>query len=190
MRFMIANHNHDYSCVLTGRSVHNERIERLWRDVHRSVSSTYANMFRSMEGDGILDPLNNVDLYCLHHIFLPRIDKCLAEFQECWNNHDLSSEGNVTPYQLLFEGLIGNSDNSTAPFHPSTSVDLLERPHGEHVCIPRHSFVPCVSLLQDLHGVNPLESCSDQDRGLIVCKDYSFGRKSSAWCSTVLCDLI
>ncbi len=32
-RFMIANHNHDYSCVLTGSSVHNERIERLRRDV-------------------------------------------------------------------------------------------------------------------------------------------------------------
>ncbi len=104
-------------------------------------------------------------MYCLHHIFLPRIDKCLAEFQECWNNDGLSLEGNMTPYQLLFEGLIENSDNSTAPFDPSASVDLLELPHGEHVCIPRHSFVPCVSLL---HGVNPIESCSDQGRGLYV----------------------
>ena len=38
-RCMLANHNHDYSCVLTGSSVHNERIERLWRDVNRCVVS-------------------------------------------------------------------------------------------------------------------------------------------------------
>ena len=36
---MIANHENDYSCVITGSSVHNERIERLWRDVHRCVAS-------------------------------------------------------------------------------------------------------------------------------------------------------
>ena len=29
-RYMIANHDHDYSCVITGSFVHNERIERLW----------------------------------------------------------------------------------------------------------------------------------------------------------------
>ena len=38
-RYMIANHENDYSCVITGSSVHNERIERLWRDVHRCVAS-------------------------------------------------------------------------------------------------------------------------------------------------------
>ena len=40
-KYMIIAHGGDISCVLTGSSMHNERIERLWRDVHRSVTTTY-----------------------------------------------------------------------------------------------------------------------------------------------------
>ena len=94
---MIATHDLDYSCVITGSSVHNERIERLWRDVHRCVAHTFSKVFRSLEGNDILDPLNEVDLYCLHYVFLPRINKCLNEFSESWNHHALSSEGIMTP---------------------------------------------------------------------------------------------
>ncbi len=37
---MIAAHNNDYSCVITGSSVHNERVERLWRDFHSDSGVT------------------------------------------------------------------------------------------------------------------------------------------------------
>ena len=37
VRYMLDSHNGDPLCVLTGSSTHNERIERLWRDVHRCV---------------------------------------------------------------------------------------------------------------------------------------------------------
>ena len=37
------------SAVFTGSSVHNERIERLWRDVHHTVVSSNSAMFRNME---------------------------------------------------------------------------------------------------------------------------------------------
>ena len=33
-KYMIAVHNLDYHCVITGSSVRNETVERLWRDVH------------------------------------------------------------------------------------------------------------------------------------------------------------
>ena len=75
-QYMIAAHQ-DYSAVITGSSVHNERVERLWRDVHRCVASVFTAVFRSLESSGKLDCLNEVDLYCLHYVFLPRIQKCL-----------------------------------------------------------------------------------------------------------------
>ena len=56
----------DPSCVLRGRSTHNERVERLWRDVTRCVSTTFIDKFNSLEAEGVLDPMNEVDMFCLH----------------------------------------------------------------------------------------------------------------------------
>ena len=90
--------------VITGSSVH-EGVERLWCDVHWCIVAVFSDIFQSLETGGTLDPTNEVDLYCLHHVFLPRINKSLAEFQESWYNHALSSGGRTTPYQPFFQGL-------------------------------------------------------------------------------------
>ena len=100
-RFMIANHALDFSCVLSGSSVHNEQIERLWHDIHRCIGTTFATLFREIEHRGILDSTNEVDIYCLHYVFKPRISKCITEFKDSWNSHSLSSEGNMSPNQLF-----------------------------------------------------------------------------------------
>lgn len=71
-------HDYNYSCVITGSLVHNERVERLWSDVNRCVANVFAEMFKILECDGLLDPLNEVDLHCLHFIFLQKINKSLS----------------------------------------------------------------------------------------------------------------
>ena len=162
-RYMILTHNGDYSSVLTGSSVHNERVERLWRDVHRCVLSTFSDVFRILEREGVLNCINEVDLYCLHYVFLPRINRNLAEFKESWNNHALSSEGNKTPYQLFFEGLhhaLNHSDYSLGLTDEAANLDVSELT-GDHVHVPRISFVPCSGLLLNMSVINPLQSCSD-----------------------------
>ena len=41
---------------ITGRSVHNQRIERLWRDVHKEVTEViYRELYR-LEDEGVLNP--------------------------------------------------------------------------------------------------------------------------------------
>ena len=62
--------------VLTGSSVHNERIERLWRDATQSVSSVLIETFHHL-GKGKLDPLNGADVFCLHYVYLPLINKTM-----------------------------------------------------------------------------------------------------------------
>ncbi len=61
-----------------GKSVHNTRIER---DVYTSVASTYVQVFTDMEQQGILNPDNDCDLFCLQFVFIPRINAALRCFQ-------------------------------------------------------------------------------------------------------------
>ena len=99
-RSMIEHHG-DVSSVIVGSSVHNERIERLWRDVHQAVLSPYKEVFLCLEREGALDKENEVDLFCLHEVFKFQINKSLSEFKDSWNSHSLSTEHNMSPLQLI-----------------------------------------------------------------------------------------
>ena len=165
-RYIIASHNLDYTRAISGSSVHNERIERLWRDVHRCVASLYANTFREMESLGYLDPVNEVDLYCLHYIYQPRINKCISEFRQSWNNHHLSTEGCMSPNQLFVEGTRVIEQQFPQNTTPSTYVDI--RGAMDHVTIPRIRFVPCSLLLNMLQRINPVEHCPDNGETLFI----------------------
>ena len=90
-RFMV-HHYSSPSAVITGSSVHNERIERLWRDVKRSVSSLFIHEFCTLQDNETLDPLNNLDIFCLNWVYVPIINRTLEEFRESWNNHPLSTD--------------------------------------------------------------------------------------------------
>lgn len=93
------------SSMITGPSTHNQRIERLWRDVFTGVLSLYYHIFLHMEDVGMLDATSEVDLFCLHYVFITRINHHLEVFQKSWNSHKLSNEGNKTPEQLWIEGM-------------------------------------------------------------------------------------
>ena len=90
---------------ITGASVHNQRIERLWRDVFVACLYIYYSVFQYLEENGYLDLSNNIHMFCLHYIFEPRINAHLQHFVESWNNHPIRTAGNRTPSQLWICGL-------------------------------------------------------------------------------------
>ena len=90
---------------ITGRSVHNSRIERLWRDVYQAVLSLFYDLFNFMESDGILDPDNEQNIFCLHVVFQPVINDMLSKFSSAWINHKMRTTSNKSPLQLYIMGM-------------------------------------------------------------------------------------
>ena len=159
-RYMVEQHS-DSSAVLTGSSTHNERIERLWRDVFRCVGSVYYDVFRELEDEGSLDPLNAVDMYCLHYIFVPRVNEALSTFMDSWNNHAVSTARNLTPNQLFVQGAIeyGMTPNMVLPSNPLAVQATRAPTPGDTVNVPSNRYLPCVYLKQQLcTQVNPLSN--------------------------------
>ena len=90
---------------ITGRSVHNARIERLWRDVFQGCTILYYNIFCHLEETEELNINNELHLFCLHYVFIPKMNASLQSFQQAWNSHPMQSERGLSPEQLWLEGM-------------------------------------------------------------------------------------
>ena len=166
---------------IAGPSTHNQRIERLWRDVYRCVASTFHALFYHLEEHYDLDPSSEFDLFILHTVFLPRINHCLNEFTNSWNNHPMRDERNWSPRKMWLNGMVNPINSSqTAVQSPEINpneygvdfegpLSLLSEANESAVVVPETiMFLERQQLNEFVSEINPLEECHDYGIGKYV----------------------
>ncbi|KLO08812.1 hypothetical protein SCHPADRAFT_916842 [Schizopora paradoxa] len=91
-----------------GRSVHNNRAERLWYDVNQGYNHKWKEFFMDLEANEGL----NVDLphhkWLLHYLFHRHLNFDASEWVEAWNAHILDNRGErgQSPREMFMFGML------------------------------------------------------------------------------------
>lgn len=105
-------------------------------------------------------------------------------FKKSWNNHGLSTAGNLTPNQLFFEGVNYLAVNSPDNIHLSSVTADVSAMSGEHVAVPRIAFQPCPILVAQLSTINPTLRCQDNGRRMYTQVTHFVGQHLTSGCSS------
>ncbi|CAC5397210.1 unnamed protein product [Mytilus coruscus] len=172
-RYMEERRGSDRGSFIAGKSVHNSRIERLWRDVYYAVIQTFYSLFYYLEGNDLLDVDNQKDLLCLHYVFIPRINEALSQFVVAYNSHGLRTERCWSPQKIWVNSMIQKNIHSAELNSENILIDGIEQygidpqvndvqTHGEDIgsldmlnMQPDHVIVDVDNLLSQVDPLIP-----------------------------------
>ena len=141
--------------------------------MYTAITTTFVSIFQYLEAQNILNAENESDLFCLHYVFIPRINASLEGFRRAWNYHPLSTEGNFSPIQLYTSGSLGSDlfdeDIDLVLFGHDPEAPTPDEGEESSVGVPS-TDIPLsprsIQILRD--SINPLQPCQDNGFQLYI----------------------
>ena len=72
-QFMLNERGPERGSCITGRSVHNQCVEKFWRDLFAACTSLFYYIVYYIEDIEALSHTSMYNLFCLNYVFEPRI---------------------------------------------------------------------------------------------------------------------
>ena len=130
-----------------------------------------------MESNHGLNPADDIHLFVLHYVYIPRIKNVLAEFTRSWNNHPLRTCKNRTPLQLWTIGfyesvavdtnLVQMTDTDLFAFGIDWNGPTPEYETNNHVVVPLIDLELSEEQINHLvENYDPL--CNDDNYGIDI----------------------
>ena len=142
-----------------------------------------------------LSPDNDLNLFCLHFVYTPLINKALETFKCSWNNHKLSSEANATPQQRYIRGMFqrfGTDDPAVRDVIDGESIDENQfrvDPDGPTPENPSNNDVQVQEVICSLTDMQrtQLEPCPNHGISLyLAAKDFV---NAVVWTHYYICEM-
>ncbi|KAK1222943.1 hypothetical protein PQX77_014220 [Marasmius sp. AFHP31] len=162
-QYMEESYGVERGSYIWGRSVHNIRIERLWRDVTMGFGIKWYNFFHDLEAHHGLSHDNDAHIWLLHRLFHTAIDEDAMDWAGAWNSHSLQlrDRRDRSPRDIFFFGTLQEGLRG-----PPQSDEVSERIEEEVEDIDTYGVdwdeLSDASLLRHFNEHNP-DSYEDLD---------------------------
>ena len=108
-----------------------------------------------MEEHGYLDTLNELHLYALHFVFLPRICQSLLMFKKGWNSHKVRTTGK-SPHQMFTTSRIYNLETIDDRYGIEEDGPLVYGSDSEGLQVPPVQVSLSDAAMDRISTVDPL----------------------------------